>query len=78
MQTEAQVHDANHSPIPQMAQAGFVYTPGHPGDDSVACYYCGTALNGWDEDDDPMLVALSADSTTLGDRYTLARNTLSA
>ena len=60
-----------------MAKAGFVYTPSHPGDDSVACYYCGVALNGWDEDDDPTLVAPSADSTTFDNQLTPARNMLS-
>lgn len=65
MQTDARVRDADHGFITQMAKAGFVYTPSHPGDDSVACCYCGIALNGWDEDDNPMLVASPADTTTL-------------
>ncbi|KZT68955.1 BIR-domain-containing protein [Daedalea quercina L-15889] len=43
-------HGANSR---QMAKAGFVYTPGGAGDDSATCFYCGVALNGWEEDDDP-------------------------
>ncbi|THG96500.1 hypothetical protein EW026_g5340 [Hermanssonia centrifuga] len=37
-----------------MAKAGFVYTPQATGDDTASCFYCGVALSGWDEDDDPM------------------------
>ncbi|TFY69846.1 hypothetical protein EVJ58_g196 [Rhodofomes roseus] len=43
-------HGANSK---KMAKAGFVFTPGHLGDDSATCFYCDLALNGWDEDDDP-------------------------
>ncbi|KAH9924174.1 uncharacterized protein B0H18DRAFT_1211938 [Fomitopsis serialis] len=37
----------------KMAKAGFIYAPGHSGDDSATCVYCELALNGWDKDDDP-------------------------
>ncbi|CAL1709184.1 unnamed protein product [Somion occarium] len=44
-------HGANSK---KMAKAGFVYTPQAAGDDTVTCFYCGIALSGWDEDDDPL------------------------
>ncbi|TRM58975.1 hypothetical protein BD626DRAFT_573008 [Schizophyllum amplum] len=38
----------------RMAEGGFIYNPQDPGDDGALCVYCGTALSGWDSDDDPL------------------------
>ena len=38
----------------QMAQAGFVYTPQTPGDDTASCLYCNISLSGWELEDEPM------------------------
>ncbi|KAH8830203.1 hypothetical protein DL96DRAFT_1591991 [Flagelloscypha sp. PMI_526] len=38
----------------KLAAAGFIFAPSEPGDDLAACLYCQVALNGWDEDDDPI------------------------
>ena len=48
-----------------MAQAGFVYTPQHSGDDLATCLYCNTSLSGWDAEDDPMYVSFSFISSLL-------------
>ncbi|KAJ2930028.1 hypothetical protein H1R20_g7060, partial [Candolleomyces eurysporus] len=45
-------HGANSKK--QMARAGFVATPNHPGDDLATCLYCHVSLSGWDKDDDPL------------------------
>ena len=41
-----------------MAKAGFTYTPQEGEDDTASCFYCGTALSGWERDDDPLYVPL--------------------
>ncbi|THU88746.1 inhibitor of apoptosis repeat-containing protein [Dendrothele bispora CBS 962.96] len=49
-------HDSvrNHAASSKnMARAGFVYNPLEVGDDSTTCLYCGIALSGWQDDDDP-------------------------
>lgn len=46
--------DKSHGANPKsMAEAGFVFTPQHAGDDLSGCLYCGTALSGWEDADDP-------------------------
>jgi hypothetical protein len=37
-----------------MAKAGFSYFPTMEGEDMVECVHCGLALDGWEEDDDPL------------------------
>ncbi|TFK71672.1 hypothetical protein BDN72DRAFT_428357 [Pluteus cervinus] len=47
--------DKNHgASSKKMAQAGFIFTPQHAGDDLVTCVYCTVSLGGWDRDDDPL------------------------
>lgn len=48
---QAKGHSASSK---KMAQAGFVYTPQGPGDDTTTCFYCGTSLSGWEDGDDPL------------------------
>lgn len=38
----------------KMVAAGFVYYPQEEEDDLAICMYCGTSLEGWELDDDPM------------------------
>ncbi|CDR40487.1 CYFA0S05e01046g1_1 [Cyberlindnera fabianii] len=38
----------------KMVEAGFCYFPHDQGDDLASCMYCGTSLEGWEEQDDPM------------------------
>lgn len=47
-----------------MAQAGFVWTPVHPGDDLATCLYCNISLSGWEEGDDPMSVSCAFSNRT--------------
>ena len=42
----------------QLAKAGFAFTPQSDDDDTATCFYCGIALSGWDEDDNPLYVSL--------------------
>ncbi|CDK26352.1 unnamed protein product [Kuraishia capsulata CBS 1993] len=37
-----------------MAAAGMYYSPMYVGDDTVTCLYCGSGLEGWEENDDPL------------------------
>jgi hypothetical protein len=38
----------------QLAKAGFFYYPTQGNPDNVACFLCHKALDGWEEDDDPL------------------------
>lgn len=38
----------------QMAKAGFVFTPLPSNPDNVTCFLCTKALDGWEEDDNPL------------------------
>lgn len=44
----------NSFPTLQLAKAGFVFQPQPSGPDNVACFLCHKALDGWEEDDDPL------------------------
>ena len=37
-----------------MASAGFFHFPKKDGDDTCICYQCGLALDGWENEDDPL------------------------
>ncbi|RLV95401.1 hypothetical protein JA1_000992 [Spathaspora sp. JA1] len=37
-----------------LAEAGFIYSPIHLGDDRVTCIYCGCSLDYWENGDDPI------------------------
>lgn len=39
----------------QLARAGFFYTPTTSSIDNVTCFMCQKSLDGWEEDDDPVL-----------------------
>ena len=43
----------------QLAKAGFFYKPSSSSDDSVTCYLCNKALDGWEAGDNPALEHLS-------------------
>lgn len=42
---------------PQLAEAGWKYTPTLDSDDMATCAYCDLALDGWESGDKPMQVA---------------------
>jgi hypothetical protein len=39
----------------QFAKAGFVFQPTPASPDNVVCFMCDKALDGWEEDDDPLV-----------------------
>ncbi|KAL9092729.1 MAG: hypothetical protein Q9159_000627 [Coniocarpon cinnabarinum] len=50
----------HESPTPeQLAKAGFFYKPSSSSPDSVTCFLCDKALDGWDVDDNPALEHLN-------------------
>lgn len=43
-----------HNFLLQLAQAGFYYKPYESNPDNTVCFHCSRALDGWEEDDNPI------------------------
>lgn len=50
----SQLTQLTDNPIPKLAHAGFYYNPTPLSPDNAACFLCERALDGWEEDDDPV------------------------
>jgi hypothetical protein len=49
-----------------MAKAGFFYYPTEDNPDTTACFLCGKLLDGWEENDDPLVEHLTLTKLWLG------------
>ena len=48
-----------HTDVKQLAKAGFYYKPSASSTDSVTCFLCNKALDGWDVNDNPAIEHLN-------------------